>query len=380
MIDTRTLKVSLPSDKFLAWRDDPCKVIHNKSTTLQGLESLIGRLNHASFLIPLGRHFLNGLRGKIPKNRGKGTRMWASKWIHFSRDNLEDLNLWLKFLAKTREDISMNLLTIRRPTRIAWSGSCLFGFGGYTLKGTAWRVKLDSRWIFWGDDLVNNLLEFLGMTVSILLMIKEAKSEREGALLALGDNTLAIGWIFKSGRLPKSSKYYYPAKKMAQKIAEEAIQADVRILAQHLRGTYNDVADLLSFEGDHRGKINPLTADRPDDQTLTLRLHKHYHQIIPKDFQISNLPPEINSFIYATLETIEESRAPNKRNPGVSQREPGDLGNASPDHSESVIHSLTTSPNTPGNSSPGVSYVSSEITSPTSRSALLYDVRNLWWH
>jgi len=323
MVDTRTLTVSLPRDKFLAWQSDLASSVKERATTLQSLESLIGRLNHASFLIPLGRHFLNGLREKIPSSRRKGARTWASKKVRFSADDVEDLRLWQKFLAKTADGISMNLLTIRRPTHIAWSDSCPFGIGGYTLKGRAWRIKLDSRWNFRGDDAVNNLLEFLGMTVSILLMIEEAKTERYSVLLALGDNTSAIGWIFRSGRLSKQSAYYYPAKKMARKIAAASIDANVRIVAQHLRGSFNDVADLLSFEGNDRGKSNPLTLDRPDDQTLTRRLHHHYHQIIPED--------------------------------------------------------LTTCPNIPESSSPAGSSASSVITDQTGRSTLLHDVRNLWW-
>jgi len=379
MVDTRELRVSLPTDKFRAWMEDLEGIIRSRTSTLKELESLVGRLNHASFLIPLGRHFLNGLRARIPSDSGRRSRTWSSKLVKFNQDDLEDLRLWERLLTKANEGISMNLLTIRNPTHIAWSDSCPFGLGGYTLRGTAWRVRIDDRWSFRGDDSVNNLLEFLGMTVSILLMIRETQPDEEAVLLALGDNTSAIGWIFKSGRLPKQSRYYAPARKMARKIAEASIQANVQVVAQHLKGVFNDVADLLSFEGDDRGKQNPLTRDRPDDETLTHRLHSSYTQIIPENFEISDLPPEIDSFISATLGTIEESWTRNKKSRGASQNERGRHGIASYPHSESRTHSSTGSQANPENSSPEDSSANYETVSQTSRTRLLHNVRNQWW-
>jgi len=269
----------------------------------------------------------------------------------------------------------MNLLTIRNPTHIAWSDSCPFGLGGYK----AWRIRIDDRWNFKGNNSVNNLLEFLGMMVSILLMIRETRPDEEAVLLALGDNTSAIGWIFKSGKLPKQSRYYAPARMMARKIAEVTIQANVQVVAQHLKGTFNNVADLLSFEGDDRGKQNPLTRDRPDDATLTNRLHSSFNQIIPENFEISDLPPEINSFTFATLGIIEESWEQNKKSHGESQREHGKRGSVSPPPSGSKIHSSTSSQANPESSSPEGLYASCEIVNQTSRTKLLHNVRNQWW-
>ncbi len=63
-IRTRDLKVALPYDKHLAWRQDLVALINASRASRKELESMIGRLNHASFLIPLSRHFLNELRRK----------------------------------------------------------------------------------------------------------------------------------------------------------------------------------------------------------------------------------------------------------------------------------------------------------------------------
>ena len=58
-IDTRRLLVSLPDDKFEEWCAQIQKAIDSKSISPSDLESLIGRLNHAAFVIPLSRHYLN---------------------------------------------------------------------------------------------------------------------------------------------------------------------------------------------------------------------------------------------------------------------------------------------------------------------------------
>ena len=58
-LNTRVLLLSLPLDKFLAWTDDIRSTLKKSRTSFEDLESLIGRLNHAAFVIPLSRHFIN---------------------------------------------------------------------------------------------------------------------------------------------------------------------------------------------------------------------------------------------------------------------------------------------------------------------------------
>jgi len=82
-----------------------------------------------------------------------------------------------------------------KPTHLAWSDLCPFGIGGYTLSGRAWRIQIPKPFPFKGDDEANNVLEFLGMAISILLLIEESQSTKYACLMALGDNTFAISWI-----------------------------------------------------------------------------------------------------------------------------------------------------------------------------------------
>jgi hypothetical protein len=304
-IRTREFTVALPRDKHHAWKEDLASVIARRHASRQETESLIGRLNHASYVIPLSRHFLNEVRLKclnVPRRANRQT-------VRFTDDEIADLELWEEFLDSAHKGLSINLLVVRTPTRIAWSDSCPFGLGGYTLSGTAWRIKIPRDCPFYGDDTVNNVLEFLGMAISILLLIEEARADNEGypCLLVLGDNTSAISWIFRSGRIARNSKYYRAVKTIARHIAHSTLGAAVQVCSQHLAGTTNTVADLLSFEGSCRSTENPLTKDCPPNDILTQRIHAYHSQIIPSGFEIRPLPPEIESFALSSMRIAAKS-------------------------------------------------------------------------
>ena len=305
-VRTRSFIVRLPDDKHRAWKDDLNRVTMQKSARTKELEALIGRLNHAAQIIPLSRHFLNEIRNKcLSTNRRNHNQS-----IRFSDEELRDLKLWDKFLDLANKGLSINVLVVRTPTRLAWSDSCPYGLGGYTLTGFAWRVRVPLDCPFYGDDTVNNVLEFLGMAVSILLLLEEAarENEKHPCLLVLGDNTSAISWIFKSGRVRRDSYYYSAVKFIARHITVKTLEREAQVCSQHIAGTSNSVADILSFEGRVRGgKTDPLTEDCPPNDVLTNRFHSYHSQVIPHGFKIHQLPDEIESFVSSTMRIVARS-------------------------------------------------------------------------
>jgi hypothetical protein len=381
LLNTRLLLVRLPPDKFVAWSADLIKIIAAGSVTFGELESTVGRLNHASFLIPLSRHFLNGLRDRLTSLlKHKRSNRTARQVIRLTADEIADLQLWSLFLEKAEAGISMNLLTIRVPTGLAWSDSCPFGVGGYTQKGFAWRIRIPASSPFFGDDTVNNVLEFLGQAISVKLLLLEAKDEKYPCLLPLGDNTSGIGWMFKSGKLKKGSRYYEPVKMISREVATSVLERDAQLTAQHLRGDYNDVSDTLSYAGRVRGKTSPLTEDDPPDDVLTQRFHKYSPQLIPSSFVISPLPEEIMSFVLRVMRTLEASWTPNKTKPTLIKRGLGPDGKVLCGPSVSWTRSDLEYPTTNSEFSPSVSLSSLESLSSTDRVTLLRDVRDQWWY
>jgi hypothetical protein len=200
----------------------------------------------------------------------------------------------------------MNRVTVRQPTRLAVSDSCPFGIGGFLLEGRAWRIQIPPSSPIYGQSTANNFLEFLGMVVNVWLMC-ETFTEQSESLLAIGDNTSAIGWLFRSSRIDHDSLYYDALQLGARKLATLITDSEHCLASQHIKGDANLVADLLSWSGDVRGSPHPLAMDEPSDEELTRRFHSHLPQLIPEYFHISPLPSKILSWITLALQTVESS-------------------------------------------------------------------------
>jgi hypothetical protein len=185
----------------------------------------VGRLNYVAYVIPLSRHFLNRVRFRLKARKHKNQQE-----LSLTQDELDDFELWLVFLAQARKGIWMNQITIRRPTKICWSDSCPFGIGGFLLSGRAWRIRIPDSSPIYGLDIANNVLEFLGMMVTIWLVLIECEQD---CILALGDNTSAIGWLFKSGKLPFDSLHYKPVQLISRKLARLLTDSSHCLASQH---------------------------------------------------------------------------------------------------------------------------------------------------
>ena len=97
LINTRLLIICLPPDKFRAWSNDIRSVLGAQTAnccniSASALDSLIGRLTHASFVVPLATHFLNRLRSKLNKFNRQYQNRQAS--IKLTYEDIEDLKLW----------------------------------------------------------------------------------------------------------------------------------------------------------------------------------------------------------------------------------------------------------------------------------------------
>jgi hypothetical protein len=376
-LNTRTLTIILPSDKFEAWSSDIRKLVAERKGTYGELESTLGRLNHVAFIIPLSRHFLTKLRFRLNRRRHK------KQQISLQTEEVADLDLWQRFLSKANNGISMNQVTIRRPSKLAWSDSCPFGIGGFLLSGRAWRVRIPESSPIYGVDIQNNVLEFLGMVITVWLAIFDCaeRGSHQDCILAIGDNTSAIGWLYKSSRLKPGSLYYKPVQLIARQLARLIIDSSHCLASQHIKGDQNTVSDLLSFAGTARGYPHPLAHDFPSDSLLTQRFHAHIPQLIPKDFDISPLPSEISSFLIQALQTIELSWILNKRKLTKNETESGAAGSSSAPKWASSITLSSLNYSTKRTSLSSVPFCpSTEWLSGVQQEPFLASVRAPWFH
>mmetsp|Transcript_17988 Transcript_17988/g.27236 ORF Transcript_17988/g.27236 Transcript_17988/m.27236 type:complete len:236 (-) Transcript_17988:2083-2790(-) len=231
-MNTQKLLLFLPTDKFLAWSQDLRETIASKVILLQDLDSMVGQLNHAAYVIPLSRHFLARLRSC------HGNRIRKRQQITLSFQELEDLKLWIKFLKQSNDRISMNLLTLQTPSKKAVSDSCPFGMGGFTWDSTAWRLLIPEESPIYGVSVANNVLEFLAMAVTLWLALLDCNHQglTEECILSLGDNTSAVGWLFRAAPVPSDLPYYCPVQIIARKVATLMTESAHCLWAQHLKG------------------------------------------------------------------------------------------------------------------------------------------------
>ena len=317
----------LPSDKPKAYIKDINDILDSKSLQLKELESLVGKLQHAAYVIPLSTHFLERLRRRISKMRkDHGYGFIANlQRLRLNKEEIADLILWKHFIDRAKEGISLNGLTVRKPTRFCFSDSCPLGLGGFTHNGRAWRLRINPSSPIWGVDKANNALEFLGMCITIWLSLRECKDLKlvEEIILGLGDNSSAVHWIRRSS-LPTKSIYYSAINFISRKLAEIVSSSGNFIVSQHISGERNVISDYLSFEGTDRSfkkkmevdgqillvdkiSVNPVAHDKPPNDVLTQRILSDFPQLVPPGFKISHLPEEMLSFAQQAVQLLESS-------------------------------------------------------------------------
>jgi hypothetical protein len=168
------------------------------------------------------------------------------------------------------------------------------------------------------------------MVVGVWLEIKAANGKTSECILALGDNTLAIGWLFRSGRVDRNSLSYAAIQKvLAQNLATLVLDSDHCLMSQHLEGENNSVADLLSYTGSTRGHDHQLAAREPSDKVLTHRFHIFLPSHIPHSFVISLFRSEVLSWVMQVLQTPESSLTPDRKMPTKSMTAFDDNGSHS---------------------------------------------------
>jgi hypothetical protein len=233
--------------------------------------------------------------------------------------------------------VSINLLTTRRPDIIGWSDACPFGTGGYNTAGRAWRLLIDPESPIFGTSQVNNALEYIAITVNAIVLCRDVPGQTSPCVLALGDNTSAIGWLYRSSQLHQP--HHAVHLQIAQHdLAHRMIRNDCCLYSQHIPGARNVIADLLSYEGKGCDKPHPIAHDQPDDATLTSHFYSspNYSSQITSNFRISPLPLDIDSWLRRTLQMLESYVSAELSSPLSQPTEHGTDGAATVKSSETV--------------------------------------------
>ena len=125
---------------------------------------MIGKLNHAAFLIPHARYFLNNMRKLLYNCEKYGSQ-------HINETTKEDFKLWKTILLNVSENgVNINLLTFTEWDHAIYTDASEHGIGGFNPEiGRGWRFQLPS----WAKGLHINMLEFMASFVGLWIEILE---------------------------------------------------------------------------------------------------------------------------------------------------------------------------------------------------------------
>ena len=276
VINTRKLRIFLPKMKALKWINEIDEILSLKVVKAKKLEKLIGKLNHAAFIIPLSRYFLNRLRHSQNLSEKFGPQS-------LSLGTKEDMEFFKEILSiMSTKGVSIPNVTHALPDYICWSDASSYGLGGFNHEGVAWQWKIPKHW---KDKLSINLLEFIAAVITIMLSLKN--KEKDQKILAFTDNSSALGWLHKASFHPASKMYH---DIVAREFALFMMKEEHSLYSEHIKGDNNNVADTLSREFDLSKK------------KLTDLLYRSFPSQMPKSFTIIELPKEIVYWITSILD------------------------------------------------------------------------------
>jgi hypothetical protein len=275
IINTRRHLIQLPENKFLAWTCAIDEILAKKGVKHSDIEHLIGRLNHAGFIIPMSRHFLGHLQ--------RALYAAVHRPVTLKPDQRANLLLWKGFLLKAHSGISLILLTYRLLTHIGRSDACEHSIGGFSVTtGVAWQweIPLHLRW-----QATLSSLEFLVAYVQLCMDIEVGKAPPGSCFLSQTDSTSTAGWLRKSNVDDAEPLHL----ELARATATMTMGHESCLYSQWFAGNENDVADSLSR--DHH----------LSDAALLALLLSSVPKQVPKDFRLCPILPDVNSKITTWL-------------------------------------------------------------------------------
>jgi len=290
-LDSRSLTISLPIEKFIAWTNIIDNIVQSGVSTANELESMIGRLGHVSTILPYSKHFMSRIRQA--QERAKNRRS-----LKLNNEVIQDFIFHRNMLEKAHKGISFNLLTFRKVTHLYKSDACPFGMGGHSHRGRAWRFYIPAEFRF---RMTINMLEHLASVIGPWIDIIENNLEEFSCVLSLTDSSTTEGWLRKS-----NFKY-----NNNESMEMTSVKLDIS-RGHAMRLMNNNCKDYSQwFPGDKNVIPDSLSRDShlSDEQLTSLYLSKIPEQV-PLNFKISPLPEEITSFIFSCLQKLPEQTQP----------------------------------------------------------------------
>lgn len=230
-IDTVNMECRLPEEKLVTLRAEVGRVAGLKKVQLKVLQSLLGKLNFACRILPMGRIFSRRLAAAT------GGIVSPHHFIRLGRELRGDLRVWEAFLEQFNgRAIIMDPVVDAADVEIFTDAAGSVGFGIFCQGG--WCAESwPSSWVEkgWVKNLA--LLELFPILVASVLWGEVFRNKK---ICFHCDN---LGVVVAINQLSASSP---PVVKLLQQLVLECLSLNACFVARHIPGVKNEIADALS--------------------------------------------------------------------------------------------------------------------------------------
>lgn len=248
IIDTIAMECRLPLDKLEDLKEEVAGALRGKKIQLRALQSLLGKLNFACRIMPMGRVFCRRLAAATAGVRA------PHHYIRLVQDHREDLKVWDSFLTSYNgrtlwQDRVVSNFDLELFTDAAGSG----GFGAF-LQGRWSAGEWPAEWQETG--LVRNLavLELFPIVLAVELWGEDFRNRRVrfhcdnlGVVQAINNNSASSP----------------PVVRLLRHLVLTCLRINCFVSAVHVPGVDNSVADALSrFQWDRFRQLAPEAEQR----------------------------------------------------------------------------------------------------------------------
>ncbi len=238
-LDTVDLTISLPAKKRDAYIEDIASLLEKRSTKKKPLQSLLGKLQFAATVIPIGRAFLRSLINKCSR------AFYDSSFVSLSKEERLNLQWWIRLLSSWNGVTLMHFCDWEPLFDFQISSDAAVSEGFGIVNGNEW---CRGTWPE-GPRLNIAILEMIPLVVSALIW----GDQWSGKSIIFYTDSMAVHFSAQS-LLPKEPHL----AALIRELAIISIEKDFRFRTEHLPGVENTRADLLS-----RAKVSAFLSDHP---------------------------------------------------------------------------------------------------------------------
>ena len=248
VVDSEAMECRLPEDKLGALRAEIEGVLGLRKIQLRSLQSLLGKLNFACRIMPMGRVFCRRLSAAT-----SGVKL-PTHFVRLNREHRDDLRLWHGFLATYNgRSLWMAGPISNFDLELFTDAAGSAGYGAFH-RGAWSAAPWPGAWQVAG--LVSNLVLLELFPVVVALEIWGAEFRNLKVRLHC-DN---LGVVQVINRASASSQ---PVVRLLRYLVLRCLRLNVFLYAVHIPGVKNDIADALSrFQWDRFRELAPAAEQR----------------------------------------------------------------------------------------------------------------------